>query len=92
MPSAPKVTASTAWSSASIDTTTSPVQASATVRAGRAPSRASTLSCERLYAVTVCPAAIRLAAMAAPMLPSPTNPMSMHPTLTAGWENFPSRR
>ena len=54
MPSWLNVTASTAASLASIEITTSPPQASATVPAGMAPraAMASTLSRERLYAVT----------------------------------------
>ena len=64
---------------ASMETTASPPQASAMVPAAWAPlaTSASTLSRERLYAVTRCPAATRFAAMPAPMLPSPMKPMSM---------------
>ena len=83
MPPSPNVTASTASSLASIEITTSPPHASATDRAGRAPwaATASTLSWERLYAVTSWPAFSRFTAMPEPMFPSPMNPIFMPSTM-----------
>ncbi|MGY4648189.1 hypothetical protein ACVWWN_001985 [Mycobacterium sp. URHB0021] len=83
MPPSPYATASTASSSESIVMTTSPPHVSATVCAAFAPFSisAATLSGERLYAVTSWPASSRFAAMPAPMLPSPMNPILMVSTM-----------
>ena len=81
MPPSPNVTASTPASSASMEITTSPSQASATVGAGVAPrsANAATLSGDLLYAVTSWPAFNKLAAMPEPMFPRPMNPILIAP-------------
>ena len=77
MPCFANATSASAVSSASIVMITSPSQASATLPASRAPSSSSArrFSGLRLNTVTSCPTLTRFAAIAAPMRPSPMNPI-----------------
>src|SRR5438093_6161424 len=83
---------STARSSASIVTTASPWQASATRPAACAPrsTSARSLPSVRLYTVTSWPAPSRFAAIPAPMCPSPMNPTFMTPPLSGGGARVPA--
>ena len=76
MPSGPSATAATSGLSGSIVITTSaPATAPATLSAPRPPASTnrSTAARLRLTPITSCPAAMRLRAIGAPMMPSPTN-------------------
>src|SRR5271168_3462729 len=85
-PAFPKATSDAASSSASIVTTASPLHVPATLVAACAPSSTSELLLPglRLNTVTSCPAPTRLAAIAAPMWPSPINPIFIRYSVSFG--------